>query len=350
MSQSIGATSAGRGRSGPSGRTRILLSVPAAEAGAFFPPDTRRALAALGEVREIEPKELMTTESFRAGAEGVQVLVTAWGFPRLDAARLAAAPDLRFVMHAASSLHALVGDDFWATGIPVSQAGAAMAPAVAELSLTFTLSLLRRTHRLDHALRSGASWQAAREVERAREIGGAVIGVVGASRTGRRYIEACRALGADVMVYDPYVAETDPLGPFCVTLPELLASSDVVALHAPATDETRGLIGAAEIAAIRDGGLFVNTARPSIVDMDALYDAVASGRIDAALDVFDAEPLPGGDRWRALPNVLLTPHLAGATADSRRRAGRIVVDEVRRHLRGEPLVHTLSRADLERMG
>lgn len=152
------------------------------------------------------------------------------------------------------------------------------------------------------------------------------------------------------MVYDPYVAETDPLGPLCVALPELLASSDVVALHAPATEETRGLIGAAEIAAIRDGGLFVNTARPTIVDMDALYDAVASGRIDAALDVFDAEPLPGGDRWRALPNVLLTPHLAGATADSRRRAGRIVVDEVRRHLRGEPLVHALSRADLERMG
>ncbi|MFE5258759.1 hydroxyacid dehydrogenase [Streptomyces coelicoflavus] len=350
MSHTIGAAPTGRGRPGPPDRTRILLSVPAAEAAAFFPPDTRRDLAELGKVRAAEPGELNTPDSFRAAVEGVQVIVTAWGFPRLDAGRLAAAPDLRFVMHAASSLHALVSDDFWAAGIPVSQAGAAMAPAVAELSLSFTLSLLRRTHRFDHALRSGSSWETARGAERAREIGGARIGVVGASRTGRRYIDACRALGAPVVVYDPYLAESDPLAPLSVALPHLLATSDVVAVHAPDTQETRGMIGAAEIAAIRDGACFVNTARPSIVDMDALYAAVSTGRIDAALDVFDREPLPEGDRWRALPNVLLTPHLAGATADSRRRAGRIVVEEVRRHLAGEPLEHALTREDLERMG
>ncbi|MFJ3696600.1 hydroxyacid dehydrogenase [Streptomyces sp. NPDC090052] len=340
-----------RGASAPRrSPTRILLSVPAAEADAFFPPETVRALEQLGEVTEIQPSALQDPDAFRAAAAGVHVFVTAWGFPRLDATRLALAPELRLVMHAASSVQTLVSDDFWAAGVHISQAGAAMASSVAELSLTFTLSLLRRTHRLDHALRSGRSWQEARAVERAREIRDARIAVIGASRTGRPYIETCRALGAEVRVYDPYLIPPDPLASLAVDLPDLLSWADVIAVHAPDTAESRGMIGAAEIAAIRDGGLFVNTARPSLVDMDALFEAVASGRIDAALDVFDIEPLPGDDRWRGLPNVLLTPHLGGASAGSRRRAGHIVVDEIRRHLAGQPLQHALTRTDLERMG
>ncbi|MFE9040721.1 hydroxyacid dehydrogenase [Streptomyces sp. NPDC007818] len=334
----------------PPGRPKILLSVPAHERDAFFPPDTLATLRALGDVTTVEPSALAPADAFHAAAGDAQVLVTAWGFPRLDAERLALVPDLRFVMHAASSLHALVTDAFWATGVPVSQAGAAMAPAVAELSLTFTLSLLRRTHRLDHALRTGADWETARRVVRAQEIEGARIGVVGASRTGRRYIQACEALGAEIRIHDPYLAPPDPLAALATPLRDLLAWSDVVAVHAPATPETHGMIGAAEIAAMRDGSLFVNTARPSLVDMDALYEAVAASRIDAALDVFETEPLPTDDRWRALPNVLLTPHLAGASARSRRRAGRIVVDEIRRHLTGEPLQHALTRHDVKRMG
>lgn len=347
MSHHLGV---GQGQRLQGSHVRILLSVPPREKEAFFPPATLQALSALGEVAEREPAALQTQDAFRRALDGVHVLVTAWGFPRLDAARLALAPDLRFVMHAASSLHWLVSDDFWATGLPVSQAGAAMAPAVAELSLGFTLSLLRRTHRHDHALHSGQSWETAASSERAREISGARIGVVGASRTGRRYIDMCRALGADVSVHDPYVQPGDPLAEFTTGLRDLLTSSDVVAVHAPATPETHGMIGADEIAAMRDGTRFVNTSRPSLVDMDALFDAVASGRIDAALDVFDSEPLPVDDRWRGLPNALLTPHVAGATADSRQRAGRIVVEEIRRHLAGEPLEHALTREDLARMG
>ncbi len=225
-------------------------------------------------------------------------------------------------------------------------------PAVAELSLTFTLSLLRRVHQLDHRLRSGTNWDDARTVPRAREISGARIGVIGASRTGRRYIDACRALGAEVRVYDPYLLKGDPpLKASSASLHGLMANSDVVAIHAPRHERNPGLIGAAELALLPDGGAaFVNTARSTIVDMEALYKEVHSGRIDAALDVFDAEPLPVDDPWRSLPNVLLTPHLGGATADSRRRAGGIVVDELSRFISGQPMEHALTRTDLERMG
>ncbi|MCT9819339.1 hydroxyacid dehydrogenase [Microbacterium sp. W1N] len=322
--------------------------MPATEAAAMFPAATRAALEGLGAVAVAEPRDLADPDAFRAAMRGVDVVVTAWGFPRLDAARLADAPDLRFVMHAASSLKALTDDAFWASGLPISQAGAAMAPAVAELSLTFTMALLRRVQRTDHALRSGGDWEQARQVPRAREIAGCRIGVVGASRTGREYIRMCQALGAEVLVFDPYLPDDDPLRACRRGLDELLAEAEVLALHAPITAETTGMLGARELAQLRDGALVVNTARAELLDADALYAAVASGRLDAALDVFEEEPLT--ERWRTLPNVLVTPHLGGATVESRHRAGQIVVSEIRRFAAGEPLQYALTRADLERMG
>lgn len=336
------------GTAGSHAGTRILLSVPRTEREAMFPAATRAALAELGELIELEPAALADRATFAEAMSGTAVAVTAWGFPTLDADRLDLAPDLRFVMHAASSLRAITSDDFWAARIPISQAGAAMAPAVADLSLAFTMALLRRTHRTDHLLRAGGDWAEARSVPRAREIRGARIGVIGASRTGRAYLELCRALGAETLVFDPYLPEGDPLQATRVELDELLERSEVLALHAPATAETQGMIGAAELARLRDGAVVVNTARAELLDADALYAEVASGRLDAALDVFEVEPLT--ERWRRLPNVLVTPHLGGATVESRRRAGGIVVDEVRRFLTGEPLEFAITREIMERMG
>ena len=314
----------------------------------MFPPETLNALRQLGEVRIGEPADVQDLDAFKEAMDGVQIAVTAWGFPRLDRAHLDAAPGLKFVMHAASSVHSLVSDDFWDAGIPVSQSGNAMAPAVAELSLTFTMALLRRTQRLDHALRSGVAWDDARLIPRGREIRGARIGVVGASRTGREYIRMCRALGADIRVYDPYLSPSDPLHEVSVPLAELLEESQVLALHAPSTPQSRGMLGAAEFALLQDGAMVVNTARAELLDAEALYRELASGRLDAALDVFEVEP--AAERWLQLPNVLLTPHLGGATVESRRRAGTIVVEEIRRFLNGQPLNNALTVSDLARMG
>ncbi|UNK71394.1 hydroxyacid dehydrogenase [Microbacterium sp. H1-D42] len=330
----------------PGTEPRLLVSIAPHERAAFFPAGPAAALADITEsIDIIDPADIAD-----ADLRHIDIAVVAWGFPAFDAALLARMPRLDLVVNAASSVRALVTDDFWNADIPITQSGAAMSPAVAEMSLTLTLSLLRRVHRMDHALRTGAAWDEARTISRAREISGARIGVVGASRTGREYIRMCAALGADVRVYDPYVTDSDPLHPHVLGLDELLASSDVVALHAPATDETRGMIGRRELALLRDGTSLINTARSSLVDEDALYEEVASCRIDAALDVFDPEPVATDDRWRSLPNALLTGHVGGATAESRARAGRIVVDEVARFRAGAPLQHAVTRATLERMG
>ncbi|AKU16919.1 hydroxyacid dehydrogenase [Luteipulveratus mongoliensis] len=332
-----------------SGLPRLVLAVAASERDAFFPPPADE-LGRLAQVRTVEPQDVQTLAEFSDVMGDADIVVTAWGFPRLDAERLAAAPRLRLVMHAAASVKYLVSDALWEREIVLSQAGSAMGPAVAELSLTATLSLLRRTHRMDHALRAGIDWDTAREIPRAREMSGSRIGVIGASRTGRAYITACQALGAQVTVYDPYLPADDPLHGVAQDLSTLVATSDVVAVHAPETSETHHLIGAAEISAMPDGALVVNTARSALLDMNALFEAASAGRIDVALDVFDTEPLPVDDRWRLLPNVLLTGHRGGATADSRRRAGLIVVDEIQRHLDGRPLQHAVGRNDLSTRG
>ncbi|AIY02246.1 D-3-phosphoglycerate dehydrogenase [Arthrobacter sp. PAMC 25486] len=334
----------------PAGKNKILLSVPTAESAAFFPPQSRIALEQFGDVVEVPPSRLVDLDAFEAVAAEANIFITAWGFPRLTGAYLELAPLLELVVHAPSSIRALVSDDFWSAGLPISQAGAAMAPAVAEMSLTLTMSLLRRTHRLDHAMRNGVAWEQARNISRAREIGGARIGVVGASRTGRKYIAACRALNADVRIYDPYISSDDPLSKNTCGLDELIEWAEVLALHAPETPETRGLITRDHIFSMTAGTLVVNTARPSLVDMEALYEAVSAGRLDVALDVYDVEPLPEADRWRSLPGALLTPHVGGATLESRQRAGHIVVDEIRRHLSGERLQHSIDQTQLKRMG
>lgn len=328
----------------------VVINEP--ERSRFFPPDQLTELATLGEVRIVD--DITATETDRLARELVDttVLVSAWNCPPLTGPVLAAAPRLQLLANAASSVKKLVTAASWARGIRVTQSGAAMAPAVAETALTMTLSVLRRVQRHDHALRTGQPWTPAIHDVFGTEINGSVIGVVGASRVGRAYIGLVQALGAQVLVHDPYLSEADAraLDVTRVDLAALLTESRLVSLHAPLTAQTERMIGADELALMPDGAALVNTARPRLVDLEALYAELVTGRIDAALDVHEQEPLPPQNRWRELPNVLLTPHIGGKTTQSRRRAGQIVIDEVRRALAGEPLQHEVSEQMLATIG
>lgn len=128
---------------------------------------------------------------------------------------------------------------------------------------------------------------------------------------------------------------------------DLLAWSDVVAVHAPVTDETIGLIDARRLSLLRDGCALLNTAREAVLDSEALERELSSGRIRAALDVFEHEPLPQGSLLWSLPNVILTPHIGARTLDSRRAQGRIVVEEIERYVRGEPLLYEIRLEDYD---
>jgi phosphoglycerate dehydrogenase-like enzyme len=139
------------------------------------------------------------------------------------------------------------------------------------------------------------------------------------------------------------------MGAVSTGLRDLLRASRVVTLHAPALPATRGMIGAAELTAMPDHAWLINTARSALVDTAALVSELKSGRLSAALDVFDEEPLPADSPLRGLPNVLLTPHAAFMTRECFRRFGESTVEEIRRFLAGEPLRHEVTARMLETM-
>jgi len=286
-----------------------------------------------------------------AGLPDTDVLITSWHAAPLTAEVLAHANRLRLIAHSASSVKHFVTDEVFKHGIRITQAGQAMARPVAEVSLAFTLNMLHRIHRLDHGLHGAAMRRGEINTPPQHGIRGSRVGVVGASRTGVEYIAMVVALGADVVVHDPHLTDerAAQLGVRRIDLDELLRTSRVVALHAPTLPETHEMIGARELALMPDGSSLVNTARSWLVDSDALLAELRTGRIDAALDVFDEEPLPSDSPLRGLPNVLLTPHRAAGTVECYLEMGEITAAEIERYVAGSPLRYELSEAALARM-
>jgi phosphoglycerate dehydrogenase-like enzyme len=177
------------------------------------------------------------------------------------------------------------------------------------------------------------------------------VGVVGLSRTGRKVLDLLRPFELTALVTDPYAtpATAEEYGARLVGLDDLLGAADTVTLHVPELPETRHLLDARRLALLPDGATVINTARGSVVDTAALTAECVSGRLDAVLDVTDPEPLPADSPLYRLPNVLLTPHVAGAMDGETRRIGALTVAELGRYLRGEPLRHRVTAADLGRI-
>ncbi|MFI5890973.1 2-hydroxyacid dehydrogenase [Actinoplanes sp. NPDC051513] len=210
-------------------------------------------------------------------------------------------------------------------GIEVRSTPGRNAPAAAEHTLALMLAALRRLPEVHPTVRAG-EWRSDLYALSAagRELSGATVGLVGYGAIGARVARMLAAFDASVVVYDPY-APVESVS----TLDELLSVSDVVSLHARLTAETHRLIDAAALARMPRGAVLVNTARGGLVDYDAVVDALESGQLGAAaFDVFDPEPIPAGSRILTAPNVVLTPHLAGATVQTAERAAALAAEAV----------------------
>ncbi|MFF5291212.1 2-hydroxyacid dehydrogenase [Paractinoplanes globisporus] len=215
-------------------------------------------------------------------------------------------------------------------GIEVRSTPGRNAPAAAEHTLALMLAALRRLPDVHATVRAG-EWRSDLYALSAagRELSGATVGLVGYGAIGARVARMLEAFDASVVVYDPYAAVES-----VSTLEELLSRSGVVSLHARLTAETHHLIDEAALARMPHGAVLVNTARGGLVDYDAVVDALESGRLGAAaFDVFEAEPIPAGSRILTAPNVVLTPHLAGATVQTAERAAALAAEAVASFLR-----------------
>lgn len=228
-------------------------------------------------------------------------------------------------------------------GIPVFHTPGRNADAVADLTVTFLLMLARHLPAVWATYRGGEGGR----VEQAsdylqmyarftgRELGGMTVGLIGLGAVGREVATRLVAFKCRVVAFDPYVAAPPPGVALC-DLETLLRTADAVSLHAPVTPETQGLLSAERLELLKPGALVVNTARAALTDENALYEMLRSGRLaGAALDVLNEEPLQPGNRFLALPNVIVTPHLGGATHDVTRHQSDIVVDAMEAWLRGE---------------
>ncbi|MFC4007976.1 2-hydroxyacid dehydrogenase [Nonomuraea purpurea] len=221
-------------------------------------------------------------------------------------------------------------------GVAVTFAPGRNAVATAEHTLAMLLAATRRIPQT-HADLAGGVWRGDYYMydNVGPELEGNTVGLVGYGAIGRRVARMLEGFGATVLVYDPYVDVPGKVG-----LDELLRRSHFVSLHARATPETTGMIGAAEIAAMPRGSVLVNCARGALLDYDAVCDALESGHLfGAAMDVFPEEPIPPGSRLLAVPNLVMTPHLAGASKETAMKAAAIVAADVARYVRGEPLAH-----------
>ena len=219
-----------------------------------------------------------------------------------------------------------------AAGVPVLRAPGRNANAVAELTVGLLFAATRRLVAADADVRRGEVYRDGTipyQRFRAWELAGRTVGLVGLGAVGRAVRWRLRGLGMEVIAHDPYADEAT------VSLEELLARSDVVSMHAVVTPETSGMIGPEQFAAMRDGVVFLNTARAALHDGEALVAALASGKVSAAgLDHFEGESLPPDHPLTQFDSVVLAPHIGGATYDTESHHTQIVADDLCRLLAG----------------
>lgn len=269
--------------------------------------------------------------------EEVDVLFSGWGGPRLDETFLDRAPRLKAVFYAAGSVSGVVTPQAWERGVVITSAALANAVPVAEYTLAALLFSLRH------------GWHHMRQVREVKHFPprdgapgsyGSTIGLISMGMTARELVRLLRPFDLKVLTYDPYLTESDArqLGVERVSLSALFERSDVCSLHSPLLPETVGLIGREHFTAMKPGATFINTARGQIVREREMIE-VAHNRPDLqfVLDVTDPEPPEPGCPLYSLPNVVLTPHIAGSLGGERRRLGRYMVEELQRYVADEPL-------------
>lgn len=315
-----------------------------------YGPEDRRAIE---ELVDVTPDLVLTPGNWRDHAGRLaeaDFIFSGWKAPRFDAAFLAAAPRLRAVFYAAGSIRYCVSDAFWDRGIIITSAYEANAVPVAEYTVAVALLALKQFWRRAALARQGLGWG-----DHTRPIPGAfraTIGLVSFGMIARKVAERLATHDVRVLVYCPYLGEEQAVlnGVERVSLDDLFRLSDVVSVHTPLLPETVGLVTGRHVALMRPDAALINTARGPVLDQPSVIEALrARADLTAILDVTDPEPPQADDALFTLPNVVVTPHIAGSHGRECQRMSSYMVDELRRHLAGQPLRWRITREKMATM-
>ena len=307
---------------------------------------TIRALTDVLEDRALSRDEAMANPALLADCE---IVFSGWGGPRMDAEFLARAPKLRAVFYGAGSVKKIISDVFWERDIVLTSSWAANAVPVAEFTLAQILLSLKKCWRHMRDIRESQKYSGKLPVAGAY---GSTVAIISLGMIGRMVCEHLQRFDVNVIAYDPFATQEDAetLGLTLCSLEDCFRQADVVSLHAPWLPATEKMITGAHFEMMKRDATFINTARGAIVDEPAMIDVLQQrSDVSVLLDVTYPEPPVEGSLLYTLPNVYLTPHIAGSLGDECRRMGQYAIDECRRYLQGEPLQWQVTKELAARM-
>lgn len=313
----------------------------------FLTEDNIQLLESLGTVTWNETGHVLSEEELREAIADQDVAITGWGTGCFTEYVMENANRLKIIAHTAGSVGSLVTDAVYEKGVKVTCGNNAFAESVAEGTLAYILAAQRKIPQFNRDVHvKGWGPLDYKNYSLLRQ----KIGIVGYGAVSKYLINMLKPFHTDILLYSGHMTEEEAnaLGVTKASLEEIFSQCSIISLHTSQTPKNKGLITKELIAMMQDNALLVNTARPGILDEDALYEECKTGRIRAFLDVHKDEAiLPMESRMRWLDDVLLMPHHAGPTIDYRRFAARYAIEDVIRFFKGEPLEHEINQ---KRMG
>lgn len=314
-------------------------------------PDLGR-LSAMTTILNQDPPAEITKEFLLDHLSEADIAITSWDTAAFDADVVAAAPNLKLVCHAAGSVRPVVSEALWRRGVRVTSAAAAISHGVAEFCLGLILMATKRVFWLAEGTRQGYWMEPASSFGGLFELYQQSIGVIGAGHIGKHLIRLLRNFDCQIFTYDPFLTEEQARSMGCQkldSLDELFSRCRVVSLNAPSNEGTRHMLRGEHFARLPKGAVFINTAGSIQIHEDEFLTELSKGHFIACIDRCAVEPCALNHPYRTLPNVVLTPHIAGVAAENRYRIGTYAVNEIEAFLQGRALIHEVTEASLATM-
>lgn len=333
------------------GKMKLHVTIPAGTVRDEFLTNVTMAL--LDENFEVSKNELgrnYTSEEMLDAVKDAEVVITGWGTPSFIGAPDEKIKSLKLIAHTAGSVAALVDESIYQRGVRVVSGNELFAESVAEGTIAYMLSMLRKIPDDINGMRDGVLWKHESGIV-TRGIIGRDIGIVGFGMITRHLLKMLKPFHPKIKIFSRYPIDEEFLKEYGATSASIeeVFSSSVVTLHSSLTPSSVGMVGKKLLSLMPKGAVFINTARGAIVNEKELIEVLAEGSIYAVLDVFEKEPLDMNSPLRKMPNVYVLPHMAGPTHDRRCHIGLAVAEDAVRFANGEPLRYELSGEYAKRM-
>jgi phosphoglycerate dehydrogenase-like enzyme len=332
-------------------RPGLLVSAPRHLFESFFSPTERKRLDRTFTWERIEAETI--SRKFLQKAQTADALITTWDSPRFDENLPQLAPRLRIIAHCGGEVKSRFASSLF-KALTITNAAAPMARATAEMGAALLLYCARNIdfYRAELQRKSNRIYEQVHVHGSPESMVGRTVAMVGFGRIGRALVDLMRGFEVNWLVHDPYAkrALVRKYPVRFVSLKELLPKAHLLVLTAALTDETRGILGPRNLAALPDGATVINIARGGLINLNALRKEVRAGRLRCALDVTDpVEPLSVNDPLRTMPGAIVTPHIAGSGLHVRHEIARVVLDDLQKFFKDGQVANRVTTAMLERM-